>query len=149
MARTQTLDVDGRISSCWLSAKSWFTFYKIRFLGLSPTWQRKGSRTKRSIFKLSELDCTWQFNRNKWMDVSLELSITMTNLIISSIAAIWIGLIALLSVQNASLVSIKFIFWNSIDLPWGLVLAGAVALGFVIGGCLPLLNNNPIVSKRR
>ena len=83
------------------------------------------------------------------MDVSLELSITMTNLIISSIAAIWIALIALLSVQNASLVSIKFIFWNSIDLPWGLVLAGAVALGFVIGGCLPLLNNNSIVSKRR
>ena len=73
----------------------------------------------------------------------------MVNLIISSIAAIWIALIALLSVQNASLVSIKFIFWNSIDLPWGLVLAGAVALGFIIGGCLPLLGNNSTASKRR
>ena len=73
----------------------------------------------------------------------------MVNLIISAIAAIWIALIALLSVQNASLVSIKFVFWNSIDLPWGLVLAGAVALGFIIGGCLPLLGNNFTANKRR
>jgi lipopolysaccharide assembly protein A len=63
----------------------------------------------------------------------------LTNLLISSIAAIWIALIALISVQNASLVSLKFIFWRSIDLPWGLVLAVAVALGFILGGCLPLL----------
>ncbi len=73
----------------------------------------------------------------------------MTNLVISAVAAAWIALIALLSVQNASLVSIKFIFWNSIDLPWGLILAGAVAIGFIIGGCLPLLGNNSIGSKRR
>jgi lipopolysaccharide assembly protein A len=62
----------------------------------------------------------------------------MINLIISTIAAAWIATIALLSVQNASLVNLKFVFWNSIDLPWGLVLAGAVELGFLIGGCLPL-----------
>ncbi|WP_310422386.1 LapA family protein [Chamaesiphon sp. VAR_48_metabat_135_sub] len=72
----------------------------------------------------------------------------MTNLIISTIAATWIALIALLSVQNASLVSLKFVFWRSIDLPWGLVLAGAVAIGFTIGGCLPLLGSNS-TSKRR
>jgi lipopolysaccharide assembly protein A len=63
----------------------------------------------------------------------------MTNLIISTIAAGWICVIALLSVQNASLVHLKFLFWQSIDLPWGLVLAGMVGLGFIIGGCLPLL----------
>jgi uncharacterized integral membrane protein len=73
----------------------------------------------------------------------------MTNLIISTIVAIWIMLIALLSVQNASLVSLKFIFWKSIDLPWGLVLASAVALGFLIGGCLPLLGSNSNSVKRR
>ena len=73
----------------------------------------------------------------------------MTNLIISTIAAAWIALIALLSVQNASLVSLKFLFWTSIDLPWGLVLASAVALGFIIGGCLPLLSNNSTSAKRR
>ncbi|WP_373544169.1 lipopolysaccharide assembly protein LapA domain-containing protein [Chamaesiphon sp.] len=75
----------------------------------------------------------------------------MINLVISTIAATWITLIALISVQNASLVSLRFVFWKSIDLPWGLVLAGAVALGFIIGGCspLPLLGNNSTASKRR
>jgi uncharacterized integral membrane protein len=72
----------------------------------------------------------------------------MTNLIVSTIAAIWIGVIALISVQNASLVSVKFAIWKSIDLPWGLVLAGAVALGFLIGACIPLLGSN-FSAKRR
>ena len=73
----------------------------------------------------------------------------MTNLIISTIAATWIILIALVSVQNASLVSIKFAIWKSIDLPWGLVLAGAVALGFILGACLPLLGSKFVSVKRR
>ena len=73
----------------------------------------------------------------------------MTNLIVSTIAAIWIAVIALISVQNASLVSIKFAIWNSIDLPWGLVLAGAVALGFLIGGSIPLLGSNLTSVKRK
>ncbi|WP_373540760.1 LapA family protein [Chamaesiphon sp.] len=73
----------------------------------------------------------------------------MVNLVISTISAAWIAIIALISVQNASLVSLRFVFWKSIDLPWGLVLAGAVALGFTIGGCLPLLTNNSIATKRR
>jgi lipopolysaccharide assembly protein A len=72
----------------------------------------------------------------------------MTNLIISAIAAAWVMLIALISVQNASLVSLKFLFWQSIDLPWGLVLAGMVGVGFMIGGCLPLLGTN-LTTKRR
>jgi lipopolysaccharide assembly protein A len=73
----------------------------------------------------------------------------MTNLIVSTIAAMWIVLIALISVQNASLVSIKFAIWESIDLPWGLVLAGAVALGFLIGACLPLFGSNFFSVKRK
>ncbi|MCY7367546.1 MAG: LapA family protein [Chamaesiphon sp.] len=73
----------------------------------------------------------------------------MTNLVISTITAIWIILIALISVQNASLVSINFVVWKLIDLPWGLVLAGAVAIGFLIGGCLPLLRANSATVKRR
>jgi uncharacterized integral membrane protein len=73
----------------------------------------------------------------------------MTNLVISIITATWIVLIALISVQNASLVSINFAIWKSIDLPWGLVLAGAVALGFLLGACLPLLGRKFVSSKRR
>jgi uncharacterized integral membrane protein len=73
----------------------------------------------------------------------------MINLVVSAIAAIWIVLIALVSVQNASLVSINFAIWKSIDLPWGLVLAGAVALGFLLGACLPLLGSKFVSAKRR
>jgi lipopolysaccharide assembly protein A len=73
----------------------------------------------------------------------------MTNLVVSTIAAAWVVTIALISVQNASLVSLRFVFWRSIDLPWGLVLAGAVGLGFIIGGCLPLLGNNSTTVNRR
>ncbi|AFY92499.1 lipopolysaccharide assembly protein LapA domain-containing protein [Chamaesiphon minutus] len=73
----------------------------------------------------------------------------MTNLIISTIAAACVVVMALISVQNASLVSLRFVFWRSIDLPWGLVLAGAVALGLIIGGCLPLLRNKPTTVDRK
>jgi lipopolysaccharide assembly protein A len=73
----------------------------------------------------------------------------MTKLLISTIAAAWIAIIALISVQNATIVNLKFVFWQSIDLPWGLVLAIAAALGFIIGGCLPLLRNNSTTVKRR
>ncbi len=72
----------------------------------------------------------------------------LTNLLISTIAAIWIVVIALLSVQNATIVSLKFLFWQSIDLPWGLVLAGMVGVGFTIGGCLPLLGNNSTPNRK-
>lgn len=72
----------------------------------------------------------------------------MVNLVVSAIAAVWIVLIALVSVQNASLVSINFAIWKSIDIPWGLVLSGAVALGFVVGACLPLLGNFTTIKRR-
>jgi uncharacterized integral membrane protein len=74
----------------------------------------------------------------------------MINLVISAIVATWISVIALISVQNASLVSLKFLFWQSIELPWGIVLAIAVATGFLIGGCLPILlsrKSHPIKQK--
>ena len=73
----------------------------------------------------------------------------MTNLIISAIAAAWIILIALLSVQNATLLNLKFLVWQSIELPWGLILAGAVGIGFLLGGWLSLLGNNFNTTKRR
>ena len=80
---------------------------------------------------------------------SIESTSLMTNLIVSTIAAIWIAVIALISVQNASLVSVNFAIWKSIDLPWGLVLAGAVALGFLVGACLPVLGSKFVSAKRR
>jgi lipopolysaccharide assembly protein A len=75
---------------------------------------------------------------------------SFTNLIISTIAAVWIVTIALVSVQNASIVNLKFLFWQSIDLPWGFVLAGAVGVGFVLGGWLSfIVSSNSAPVKRR
>ncbi len=73
----------------------------------------------------------------------------MTNLIISTIAALWIVLIALLSVQNATIVSLKFLVWRSIELPWGLILAGAVGIGFLLGGWLSQLSSEFNASNRK
>ncbi len=73
----------------------------------------------------------------------------MTNFIISTIAAGWIVLLALISVQNATVVSLKFLVWQSIELPWGLILAGAVGIGFLLGGWLSQLSSEFNAVKRR
>ncbi|HAX85000.1 MAG TPA: DUF1049 domain-containing protein [Cyanobacteria bacterium UBA11370] len=58
---------------------------------------------------------------------------TIANLVTSLIVASWIGAIAILSVQNYTLVSLKFLGFESIELPVGIVLAFSVGVG-VIGG---------------
>jgi lipopolysaccharide assembly protein A len=73
----------------------------------------------------------------------------VTNLIISTLSAMWIVAIALLSVQNATIVSLKFLVWQSIELPWGLILAGGVGIGFLLGGWLSYLSSNFNAIKRR
>jgi uncharacterized integral membrane protein len=73
----------------------------------------------------------------------------VTNFIISALVAMWIVSIALLSVQNATIVSLKFLVWQSIELPWGLILAGAVGIGFMLGGWLSQLSSDFNAAKRR
>ena len=73
----------------------------------------------------------------------------MPNLIISTIVAMWIVSIALLSVQNATIVSLKFLVWNSIELPWGAILAGAVGVGLLLGGWLSQLSSDFNATKRK
>lgn len=67
--------------------------------------------------------------------------------LVATIAAIWIIAIAILSVQNATLVSLKFLGLQSIQLPVGLILAASVGVG-AIGGAiaivvLPQRSNRP------
>jgi uncharacterized integral membrane protein len=54
------------------------------------------------------------------------------------IVAIWIVAIALLSVQNATLVSLKFLFWQTVPLSAGLLLAIALSGGILLGGAIPV-----------
>lgn len=56
---------------------------------------------------------------------------TLANLLTSLVLACWVIAIAVLSVQNATPVSLKFLTFQSIQLPVGLVLAFSVGLGII------------------
>lgn len=56
---------------------------------------------------------------------------TIANLLTSLVLASWVMAIAILSVQNAAPVSLKFLTFESIQLPVGLVLAFSAGVGIV------------------
>jgi uncharacterized integral membrane protein len=64
---------------------------------------------------------------------------TLAILLTSLIVAGWIGAIAILSVQNFTPVSLKFLRFESFQIPVGLVLAFSVGLGVVGAAILPPL----------
>jgi len=57
---------------------------------------------------------------------------TIVNLSISLILAVWLVAIAIISVQNATPITLKFLFWRSIQIPMGLVIAFSVAIGLLV-----------------
>ncbi|NEO63618.1 MAG: LapA family protein [Moorea sp. SIO4G2] len=63
----------------------------------------------------------------------------LTNLLTSLIVAIWISAIAIFSIQNITEVSVKFLVFESIDLPIGVVLAVSVGIGLLGGAIAPLV----------
>ena len=69
-------------------------------------------------------------------------------LLISLIMAGWISAIALVSVQNATPVSLRFLAFQSVQLPMGLVLAFSAAIGMV-GMAMLLPMKKPIGSRAR
>ncbi|MFB2896409.1 lipopolysaccharide assembly protein LapA domain-containing protein [Aerosakkonemataceae cyanobacterium BLCC-F50] len=63
---------------------------------------------------------------------------SLATLIISVIVAVWMMAIAILSVQNATLVTLKFLAYESIRLPVGVVLAFSAAAGAIVGAIVAL-----------
>ncbi len=61
------------------------------------------------------------------------------NLLTSLIIAGWIGAIAILSIQNFTPVSLKFLSFETIQIPLGIVLAFSVAVGVVGGAIAPII----------
>ena len=55
------------------------------------------------------------------------LAILLTSLLVAT----WFGAIAILAIQNFSPVTLRFLGFQSIEIPVGLVLAFSVALGLV------------------
>ncbi|MBL1211000.1 DUF1049 domain-containing protein [Geminocystis sp. GBBB08] len=69
-------------------------------------------------------------------------------IIISLIVGFWINLIAVFSIQNITLVSIKFFWLESIKIPLGLLFAFALSLGFIIGAIIPIFFNKNKYQKK-
>jgi uncharacterized integral membrane protein len=64
----------------------------------------------------------------------------MAKFVTALIFAVWIVAIALLSVQNAAPVSLRFLVFESVQIPVGLVLALSAALGMLgMAIALPML----------
>ncbi|MEC4896002.1 MAG: hypothetical protein SAL07_23725 [Oscillatoria sp. PMC 1051.18] len=66
-----------------------------------------------------------------------------TNLITALIVAIWIGVIAVFSIQNITNVSLKFLTFQTINIPIGVVLTFSVGVGLISGSILPILLKKP------
>ncbi len=64
-----------------------------------------------------------------------------SNLIITSIIALWLIVLPIFAIQNVYLVSLKFFFIESISIPVGILLSFCVAIGFILGSFLPLFFN--------
>ncbi len=64
---------------------------------------------------------------------------TFSNLITSLVISSWLIMIATFSIQNIQPVSLKFLLFESIKLPVGVMLTFSVALGMLIGSFVPLI----------
>ncbi len=64
---------------------------------------------------------------------------TIANLLTSLILAGWIAAIGILSIQNITSVSLKFLGVETIQIPVGVVLAFSVGVGAIGGAIAPLL----------
>jgi uncharacterized integral membrane protein len=69
-------------------------------------------------------------------------------IIISLIVGFWINLIAVFSIQNITLVSLKFFWLESIKIPIGVLFAFTLTLGFIFGAIIPALFNNNKYKKK-
>jgi uncharacterized integral membrane protein len=63
----------------------------------------------------------------------------MPRLLLVLIPAVWVVAIAIVSVQNATPVAIKFLTFQSVELPFGVILSFCVAGGMVLTALLILL----------
>jgi uncharacterized integral membrane protein len=61
------------------------------------------------------------------------LSTVMSKVLLTVIPAVWVVAMAIVSIQNATPIRLKFFAFESVELPFGVVLSFCVALGMVIG----------------
>lgn len=69
---------------------------------------------------------------------------SFATLITASLVAVWVAAIALIAIQNAAPIALRFLAFQTIDLPFGLVIAFSVVIG-ILGAAIvqPLLGLLP------
>ncbi|MFZ4675149.1 MAG: hypothetical protein ACOYM4_05535 [Nodosilinea sp.] len=74
----------------------------------------------------------------------------MIRLVFAVVPAVWVVAIAIIAVQNATPVSFRLITLQSIEMPFGVLLAFCAAAGMVATALVLLvLGGNPLRSPRR
>jgi uncharacterized integral membrane protein len=74
----------------------------------------------------------------------------MAKLLIMLIVGFWVSAIALISVQNATPIALRFLTFQSVQLPMGLVIAFSAAIGMVgMAIILPLGRSAGFASSER
>lgn len=74
----------------------------------------------------------------------------MIRLLLALVPAIWVIAIAIIAVQNATPVSIRLLNLQSIDIPFGVLLAFCAAAGMLATALVLLvLGGNPRASRRQ
>ena len=53
-------------------------------------------------------------------------------IVTSFIVAFWVCAIAIIAIQNATPVSLTFLFFQSISIPIGLIIAFSIAIGLIV-----------------
>jgi uncharacterized integral membrane protein len=69
------------------------------------------------------------------------------NLFTASIIATWMIVLSLLSIQNITSVSIKFLLFESIQFPIGVLLSFSAATGVFLGAIAPIFWTRPRKAK--
>lgn len=64
-------------------------------------------------------------------------------LIASLIVTVWIGAIALISVQNATPLSLRFLSFQLVEMPFGLILAFSAGAGVIGTAIVQPLGSSP------
>jgi uncharacterized integral membrane protein len=73
----------------------------------------------------------------------------IANLITSLLIAGWIATMSVFSIQNITPVALKFLTFESIKIPIGVLLSIGVGTGFVLGSFVPLFFGSQKLSRRK
>ncbi|MGI0486038.1 DUF1049 domain-containing protein [Pantanalinema rosaneae CENA516] len=68
---------------------------------------------------------------------------TLPSFLAAVLLALWVGAIAIIAVQNFTAVSFRFLQFQSIQIPFGLVLAFSVGLGAIGMATIQLFASAP------